>query len=122
MATIRARYEKGVLTPLEPLDLEEGKEVVVSVQDAPTPGGEDRAKVSEDTGESLLEMFDRLRKSVPPEAWDGLRPRTLSRTRSTISTAIPKKRTDANAVRRLRLLDCASVLRRSIAPVGKSSG
>ena len=35
MATIRARYEKGVLTPLEPLDLEEGKEVVVSVQDAP---------------------------------------------------------------------------------------
>ena len=72
MATIRARYEKGVLTPLEPLDLEEGKEVVVSVQDAPTPGGEDRAKVSEDTGESLLEMFDRLRKSVPPEAWEGL--------------------------------------------------
>ena len=36
MATIRARYEKGVLTPLEPLDLEEGKEVVVSVQDAPS--------------------------------------------------------------------------------------
>ena len=72
MATIRARYEKGVLTPLEPLDLEEGKEVVVSVQDAPTPNGEYRAKVSEDTGESLLEMFDRLRKSVPPEAWDGL--------------------------------------------------
>ena len=25
MATVRARYEKGVLTPLEPLDLEEGK-------------------------------------------------------------------------------------------------
>ena len=72
MATIRARYEKGVLTPLEPLDLEEGKEVVVSVQDAPKSDGEDRAKVSEDTGESLLEMFDRLRKSVPPEAWDGL--------------------------------------------------
>ena len=33
MATVRARYENGVLTPLEPLDLEEGKEVVVSVQD-----------------------------------------------------------------------------------------
>ena len=24
MATVRARYEKGVLTPLEPLDLAEG--------------------------------------------------------------------------------------------------
>ncbi len=36
MATVRARYEKGVLTPLEPLDLEEGKEVVVSVQDDAT--------------------------------------------------------------------------------------
>ena len=31
MATIRARYEKGVLTPLEPLDLEEGREVDVYV-------------------------------------------------------------------------------------------
>lgn len=29
MATVRARYEKGVLTPLEPLDLEEGAEVTV---------------------------------------------------------------------------------------------
>ena len=71
MATIRARY---VLTPLEPLDLEEGKVVVVSVQDAPQHGGEDRAKVSEDTGESLLEMFDRLRKSAPGSmGWSPLR-------------------------------------------------
>ncbi len=31
MATIRARYEKGVLKPLEPLDLEEGREVDVYV-------------------------------------------------------------------------------------------
>ena len=31
MATIRARYEKGVLTPLEPLDLEEGREVDIYV-------------------------------------------------------------------------------------------
>ena len=31
MATIRARYEKGVLTPLEPLDLEEGREVDVYI-------------------------------------------------------------------------------------------
>lgn len=31
MATIRARYENGVLTPLQPLDLEEGSEVEVYV-------------------------------------------------------------------------------------------
>ena len=31
MATVRARYEKGVLTPLEPLELEDGAEVVVAV-------------------------------------------------------------------------------------------
>ena len=29
---IRVRYEKGVLRPLEPVDLEEGEEVVVTVK------------------------------------------------------------------------------------------
>ncbi|MDD9995379.1 MAG: antitoxin family protein [Dehalococcoidia bacterium] len=29
---VRARYANGVLTPLEPLDLEEGAEVTVSVE------------------------------------------------------------------------------------------
>ena len=53
MATIRARYEKGVLTPLEPLDLEEGKEVVVSVQDAPTPDGEEHSKSSTSSDSSF---------------------------------------------------------------------
>ena len=32
MATIRARYEKGVLTPLEPLEFEDGAEVIVTVK------------------------------------------------------------------------------------------
>ena len=53
MATVRARYEKGVLTPLEPLDLEEGKEVLVSVQDG------DSAKTSKNEldYETRLERF-----------------------------------------------------------------
>ena len=34
---VRARYSKGVLTPLEPLDLEEGAEVDVSVNRASRP-------------------------------------------------------------------------------------
>ena len=32
IAKVRARYADGVLTPLEPLDLEEGAEVTVSVE------------------------------------------------------------------------------------------
>ena len=38
IANIKARYANGVLTPLEPLDLEEGAEVVVSVEEAPSTG------------------------------------------------------------------------------------
>ena len=38
MSAVRARYENGVLTPLEPLDLAEGAEVMVSVEDAPLTG------------------------------------------------------------------------------------
>ena len=63
MSTVRAKYENGVLTPLEPLDLEEGTEVVVSIQDA-TPQANGK--------ESILEMFERLRNSVPPDTWDNM--------------------------------------------------
>ena len=34
---IKAKYTNGTLVPLEPLDLEEGREVVVSIEDAATP-------------------------------------------------------------------------------------
>ena len=60
---VKGKFANGVLTPLEPLDLEEGKEVVVSIEDTPTPT---KGK------ESLLEMFERLRKSVPQDTWDHL--------------------------------------------------
>ena len=63
MSNVKARYVNGVLTPLEPLDLEEGAEVTVSIADARSPG---KAR------ESIPEMFERLRKSVPPEAWDNM--------------------------------------------------
>ena len=62
-ANVKARYANGVLTPLEPLDIEEGREVVVSIEDAPL-----RANGKE----SILEMFERLRESVPPDTWDNL--------------------------------------------------
>ena len=63
IASVKAKYSNGALVPMEPLDLEEGREVMVSVEDAPQPAP---------TGESILDMFERLSKSVPPETWDNL--------------------------------------------------
>ena len=63
ITNVKARYAKGVLTLLEPLHLEEGKEVVVSIEDG-TPQAQGR--------ESILEMFERLRESVPSDTWDNL--------------------------------------------------
>jgi len=67
--TVKATYTNGVLAPLEPLDLEEGEQVTVSIEDAPPSDG---AKLGEARRESLIEMFDRLRKSVPADTWDDL--------------------------------------------------
>ena len=36
IANVKARFSNGVLTPLEPLDLEEGQEVMVSIEDFPS--------------------------------------------------------------------------------------
>ena len=63
IASVKARYAGGVLTPLEPLDLEEGEEVRLSIEDSQPSGA---------PGESLVEMFDRLRASVPADAWDDM--------------------------------------------------
>lgn len=37
IATVKAGSSNGVLTPLEPLDLDEGSEVTVSIDDSPPP-------------------------------------------------------------------------------------
>ena len=63
ITNVKARYANGVLTPLEPLDLEEGREVMVSIEDTTAPAKEP---------ESILAMFERLRKSVPQDAWDNM--------------------------------------------------
>lgn len=60
---VRARFSNGVLEPLEMLDLDEGQEVVVSIEDATPPV---KRK------ESVLEMFERLRNSVPSDTWDNM--------------------------------------------------
>ena len=62
ITNVKARYANGALVPLEPLDLEEGAEVTVSVAKAPQTAP---------AGESISEMFARLRESTPPDTWDG---------------------------------------------------
>ena len=37
IANVKARFSNGVLTPLEPLDLKEGEEVMVSIENAQSP-------------------------------------------------------------------------------------
>ena len=37
IASVKAKYSNGALMPLEPLDLEEGKEVTVSIEEAGSP-------------------------------------------------------------------------------------
>ena len=68
IANIKARYANGVLTPLEPLNLEEGADVVVS--------GE---AVSRDIGEQkegpllrILRKVQERQAELPPDTWDGL--------------------------------------------------
>ncbi len=68
IANIKARYANGVLTPLEPLNLEEGADVVVSVE-----------AVSRDIGEQkegpllrILRKVQERQAELPPDTWDGL--------------------------------------------------
>ena len=63
IANVRARFTKGVLESLDMLELDEGQEVVVSIEDATPPA---------ERQESILEMFERLRNSVPPDSWNNM--------------------------------------------------
>ena len=68
IANIKARYANGVLTPLEPIELEEGADVMVSVE-----------RVSRDIGEQregpLLRILHKVQErqaELPPDTWDAL--------------------------------------------------
>ena len=79
-AIVRARFADGVLTPLEPLHLDEGAEVTLTVDgeaaasdgaasDGAAAAVSDSASPQTNAGESILEMFERIRNSAPPDAW-----------------------------------------------------
>lgn len=71
MASVRARFSNGVLTPLEPLDLEDGTEVTVSIADARVATGED-TPVAKRGLAAIAERASELHRSMPPGSWDGL--------------------------------------------------
>ena len=61
MSNVRARFSQGVLRSPEPLDLKEGAEVTVLLDDPPPKGLA-----------AIVERVTELQKNVPPDAWDGL--------------------------------------------------
>ena len=76
IVNVKARYADGVLTPLEPLDLDEGTEVMVSIEDNQVAGHH-----APTAGQGLAAIAARvaqLRESVPAETWDDL-PTDLAR-------------------------------------------
>ena len=58
---VRARFSEGVLKPLEPLDLEEGAEVTVTIEDSSPKGLA-----------AIVERVTELQRDMPPDTWDGL--------------------------------------------------
>jgi len=57
--TVKATYANGVFTPQEPVDLEEGTEVTVSMDGAPR----ESAEAAEGDGASLLPLIEELHAS-----------------------------------------------------------
>ena len=58
--TVRATYANGVFTPVEPVDLEEGAEVMVSVDGTPSESSE----TANGDGASLLHLIEELHASA----------------------------------------------------------
>ena len=88
IVNVKARYAHGVLMPLEPLDLDEGTEVVVSIED--NQGAVNDTPSAAKSPETIPQMFERLRDSVPPETWDDL-PTDLARNKKHYLYGHPRK-------------------------------
>ena len=76
MATIRAIYEQGVLTPLEPLDLAEGAEVTLSVESP--AGAKSNSQSAAGALAGVLALVREMDETVPAEEWEVL-PRDLAK-------------------------------------------
>ena len=71
ITNVKARFMNGALVPLEPLDLEEGREVTVSVEGARTGASEETTGPKRGLA-GIVERVLEMQKDIPPEAWDDL--------------------------------------------------
>ena len=67
-ANVKARFSNGVLTPLEPLDLEDGDEVMVTVEGAATGESEERPEPKRGLA-AIVERVKERQKDIPTEEW-----------------------------------------------------
>ncbi len=81
--TVRATYTNGVFMPLDPVDLEEGAEVTVSMGSVPSGSGLS----------AIVEAVRELHKTIPSEAWDVL-PTDLARNKKHYLYGHPKEDSD----------------------------
>ena len=68
ITNVKARFTNGALVPLEPLDLEEGREVTVSVDETPREVGEQK----EGPLLRILRKVQERQAELPADTWDGL--------------------------------------------------
>ena len=68
ITNVKARFTNGALVPLEPLDLEEGREVTVSVDETPREVGEQK----EGPLLRILQKVQERQAELPADTWDGL--------------------------------------------------
>lgn len=90
IAHVKARYENGVLTPLEPLDLEEGAEVTVSVEEAPPQANGKETPAPKQGLAAIVERVLEMQKDIPPEEWDNL-PKDLAKNKRHYLYGHPKE-------------------------------
>ena len=79
--TVKAIYTNGVLAPSEPLNIEEGTEVTLSIEDEPATGGGLAA---------IARRARELHKATPPGARDEL-PTDLARNKKHYLYGHPKE-------------------------------
>ena len=68
IANVKAKFTNGALVPLEPLDLEEGREVTVSVDEMQREMGEQK----EGPLFRILRKVQERQAELPADTWDGL--------------------------------------------------
>ena len=68
IANVKARFSNGVLMPLEPLDLEEGDEVIVTVEGATAGESEERPAPKRGLA-AIVERVKERQKDIPQEEW-----------------------------------------------------